>query len=66
MAFFNKLIDGNGSLFPLYIILLIVGHSQKSAGVISGEYGGQEMEKCFPTTLSPKYCSSRARVDLAV
>ena len=54
MALFNEAIDENGSLLLLKTILFKVGHSQKSAGVKSGEYGGHESLKCFPITLSPK------------
>ena len=53
MALFKEATDENGSLL-LKTILFNVGHSQKSAGVKSGEYGGHESLKCFPITLSPK------------
>ena len=54
MALFNEATDENGSILLLRTILFNVGHSQKSAGVKSGEYGGYESLKYFPITLSPK------------
>ena len=53
-GFFNEAADENGSLLLLKTILFNVGHSQKSSGVKSGEYGGHESLKCSPITLSPK------------
>ena len=54
MTLFNEATGENGSLLLLKTILFNVGHSQKSAGVKSGEYGGHESLKYFPITLSPK------------
>ena len=54
MVLFNVATDENGSLLLLKTILFNVGHSQKSASVKSGEYGGHESLKCFAITLSPK------------
>ena len=61
MALFNEATDENGSLLLLKTILFDVGHSQKSAGVKSGEYGGHESLKCFPITIAKNvgYHSSR-------
>ena len=56
-ARFREEIEVNGSFVSLKIILFSVGHSQKSAGVRSGEYGGQETGRNFPTALAPKCCS---------
>lgn len=54
IAFFRDEMEAYGGLFLLNTILLSTGQSQKSAGVRSGEYGGQKTGKCFPTTLLEK------------
>ena len=62
IARFREEIEVNGSFLLLKIILFSVGHSQKSAGVRSGEYGGQETGRNFPTALAPKCCSISLRL----